>query len=256
MAIVMLYGANGGDKPHTARVLLATSEDGITWEKQGRVMEPELCGGLDSDYIAIPRLFAVDDGFFALTVLSNDMAALRSQDAVEWTCAADGPVFLGTDIEGSDRVHTLAAAEVGEDISVMIEARVRGRGWRDLHQPLAVPRSWASSRCGAQPPTRTRRLVGSLPSPVSKSAQPGSGSGSFSPLVITEPSCADQLARQRLVLLGQLRDASSSRLFMSVVATTGRSPWRSFRTSASASSMPSFSSARMSARTLDLLGFR
>ena len=47
---------------------------------------------------------------------------MRSTDGVEWTCAADGPAFLAAEIPGNDRVHTVAAASDGEQISVLIEA--------------------------------------------------------------------------------------------------------------------------------------
>ena len=119
---LMLYGANGGDRPHAARILAATSGDGVTWEKHGRVIEPEDCGGAATDYVAIPRLFATDDGFLVLALLGDDIVALRSTDGLAWDCVGDGPIFEATEIEGSQRVHTLAAARDGERIYVMIEA--------------------------------------------------------------------------------------------------------------------------------------
>jgi hypothetical protein len=119
---LMLYGANGGDLPNVARILLATSEDGVQWEKHGRVLEPSVCGGLDSGFIAIPRLFTEDDGYLALVQIGPDVAAVRSTDGENWTCASDGLAFQATDIPGSDRVHTLSAAQVGDDINVIIEA--------------------------------------------------------------------------------------------------------------------------------------
>jgi len=118
---VMLYGGVGGDRPQTARALVATSVDGVSWQKRGRVMEPELCGGASTDYIGIPRLFRDDDGYLALTDMSDDIYALTSVDALEWTCQAE-PVFAADTIEGNERVHTLAAARVGADINLMIEA--------------------------------------------------------------------------------------------------------------------------------------
>ncbi len=45
---LMLYSASGGDHPRDARILLARSEDGITWEKVGRVIEPQDCDGADA----------------------------------------------------------------------------------------------------------------------------------------------------------------------------------------------------------------
>ena len=119
---LMLYGANGGDAPHTARILLATSEDGITWEKQGRVIGPEVCGGGEIDFMAMPRLFQQDGGLLAFAEMGNDVYALRSQDAVTWTCQ-EQPVFPISAIERGDRVHTYAAGrDVDGGINLMIEA--------------------------------------------------------------------------------------------------------------------------------------
>lgn len=119
---LMLYSASGGDHPRDARILLARSEDGITWEKAGRVIEPQDCGGEDAGSISNPRLFAADGGYLAVTLLESDVAVLRSVDGEHWTCADDGPVFAATEIEGSDRVHTMAAAQDGDDIKVLLEA--------------------------------------------------------------------------------------------------------------------------------------
>ena len=119
----MLYGANGGDRPHTARILLATSPDGITWEKQGRVIEPQDCGGADIDFTAMPRLFAdAGGGFLAFAEMGNDVFALRSNDAIDWTCQEE-PVFPISMIEGGDRVHTYAAGRNPEGgINLMVES--------------------------------------------------------------------------------------------------------------------------------------
>ena len=124
---VMLYGAVGGDAPQTARTLLATSSDGVTWEKRGRVLEPDLCGGADINFVGIPRLFTVDDGFLALANMSDDVYAFQSDDAASWTCQSD-PVFEASDIEGNDRVHTLAAGRDEENINLVIEALFTGTG--------------------------------------------------------------------------------------------------------------------------------
>ncbi len=119
---LMLYGANGGDRPHAARILAARSTDGISWEKLGRVIEPEDCGGAATDYVAIPRLFTTDDGFMVLALLGDDIVALQSGDGLMWDCVGDGPIFRAAEVDGSTRVHTLAAARDGERIYVVIEA--------------------------------------------------------------------------------------------------------------------------------------
>jgi hypothetical protein len=118
----MLYSANGGDQPNSGRVLLATSDDGVQWNKQGRVMAPDICGDDGADFIAIPRLFNEGDGYLALVQIGPDIAAVRSPNGVAWTCSSDGLAFEATEVPGSDRVHTLAAARVGDRIDVIIEA--------------------------------------------------------------------------------------------------------------------------------------
>jgi hypothetical protein len=119
---LMLYGANGGDHPNSARILAATSADGITWAKVGRVIEPDDCGGAESEFIAIPRLFGSGYGYVVLTVLGDDIAVLTSASGTNWTCVGDGPLFAATEVPGSDRVHTVAAAFDGTRLSVIIEA--------------------------------------------------------------------------------------------------------------------------------------
>lgn len=119
---LMLYSANGGDRPNAGRILAARSADGIAWQKLGRVIEPADCGGPDSSYNSIPRLFGSGYGFVVLTVLGNDIATLTSIDALNWTCVGDGPMFRATEVAGSDRVHSMAAAFDGTRLSVLIEA--------------------------------------------------------------------------------------------------------------------------------------
>lgn len=123
---VMLYGANGGDSPLQARILLARSDDGIVWQKAGRVLEPQLCGGTAADFTAIPRLALVDGTYFLLVVIGDDIAALTSPNAVEWTCVRDGPLFTAAEIPGNQRVHTIAAAHGASGVSVLVEALVGG----------------------------------------------------------------------------------------------------------------------------------
>ena len=68
------------------------------------------------------RLFVDDGGYLALALLGNDIYALRSDDAVTWTCQAEEPAFPISLIEGSDRVHTYSAGRAGAEINLMIEA--------------------------------------------------------------------------------------------------------------------------------------
>jgi hypothetical protein len=95
---------------------------------RARTIEPEVCGGDDLDFIAIPRLFTGGAGYLVLAQLGPDIVALRSVDGEQWTCVGDGPIFAATEIEGSDRVHTLAAAQTGDEINVLIEALMTREG--------------------------------------------------------------------------------------------------------------------------------
>jgi hypothetical protein len=85
-------------------------------------MEPQDCAADDLDFISIPRVFTSGDGYLALTVLADDIAALTSPDGLEWSCVTGAPIFRANEIEGSDRVHTMAAASDGAHISLIIEA--------------------------------------------------------------------------------------------------------------------------------------
>jgi hypothetical protein len=139
---LMLYGANGGDHPNTARILAARSTDGITWDKLGRVIEPQDCGADDSEFIAIPRLFGSGYGYVVLTVMGNDIAVLTSVSGENWSCVGDGPMFTADEITGSDRVHTVAAAFDGERLSVIVEALqydAAGRVYTNLWLAESLP---------------------------------------------------------------------------------------------------------------------
>jgi hypothetical protein len=125
---VMLYAANGGDKPHAMRILLATSQDGIVWEKHGRVIDPTLCGGAEDDFISSPRLFVRDGSYLALALMGNDLYGLESDDARTWTCQADSPAFPISLIDGAERVHSFAALDTGQEIKLMIEALFTSTG--------------------------------------------------------------------------------------------------------------------------------
>lgn len=119
---LMLYGANSGEHPNAARILAARSTDGVVWHKDGPVIEPQDCGGGDSDFIAMPRMFGSGYGYVVLAVLGNDIAALTSVSGLNWSCVGDGPMFQASEIEGSDRVHAMAAAFDGTRLSIIIEA--------------------------------------------------------------------------------------------------------------------------------------
>ena len=125
---LMLYAANGGDHPNEARIGGATSPDGIAWDKLGLLLQPEACGGVDSDFIAIPRIAPFEDEYVLLFLLSDEIGMARSSDGAAWTCADDFPLLTHRDIPRSTRIHTLAAARDGDDISLVIESLFNGDG--------------------------------------------------------------------------------------------------------------------------------
>jgi hypothetical protein len=121
----MLYSANGGDRPSTARIGLATSSDGVNWLRgSGPVIDVGLCP-FDAQYMAQPRLVAQPAGY---TVLYNTDrrvgAGIASGDAVDWHCLSDEPLISGADVPGGQGIHTFAAAGSASGISVLLESLV------------------------------------------------------------------------------------------------------------------------------------
>ena len=119
---LMLYGAVGGQHPNEARIGLAHSSDGITWQKDGLVIEPSVCDGSDSDFIALPRLAWIGDHFVVLFLLGDELGAASSTDGREWTCIEPFPLLSSDDIPNSDRIHTISAAVDGAGFSMLIES--------------------------------------------------------------------------------------------------------------------------------------
>ena len=119
---VMLYGGLGGDHPNEARIGLAHSADGITWEKDGLVIEPNVCGGSDTDFIALPRLGRIGERFVVLFLLDDEIGAASSADGRDWTCVEPFPLLSSADIPDSDRIHTISATPDGAGFSLLIES--------------------------------------------------------------------------------------------------------------------------------------
>jgi hypothetical protein len=119
---LMLYGAVGGQHPNEARIGLAHSGDGVTWRKDGLVLEPEVCGGGSSEFIAIPRMARIDGRLVVLFLLGDEIGAATSADGRSWTCVEPFPLLSGSDIPKSDRIHTISATPDGDGFSLLIES--------------------------------------------------------------------------------------------------------------------------------------
>ncbi len=123
----MLYSANGGPQPNTARIGRATSADGVTWLRgSDPVIDLGICP-FDAQYMAQPRLVGRLDGY---TVFFNTErrigAATAAADGLDWHCLNDDPLLSGPDIPGGEGIHTLAVAQVAGGISVLAESLADG----------------------------------------------------------------------------------------------------------------------------------
>ena len=86
---LMLYGGIDGNE--TTRIGVATSDDGISWQKDPEpVLAADSCGKPGAQYAAGPRLIPTDDGYLLLFDQDRETAMATSTDGHAWTCA--GPI--------------------------------------------------------------------------------------------------------------------------------------------------------------------
>jgi len=123
----MIYSAVGNADLQTSSIGLASSTDGIEWTKHpDPVLEAGACSADPARYAAMPRLLDTEDGYLLFFETDSSVAAARSTDLLNWTCVVDGPVLAGSDIPGSDRVHSFAVAQDGTRITALVESLVEG----------------------------------------------------------------------------------------------------------------------------------
>jgi hypothetical protein len=122
---LMLYNASGEGDLERSAIGLARSADGIAWERavENPVVTAELCDDLLQ--AAIPRLMRPGGGPFVLIWDAGDVARMAtSDDAISWTCATDDPLVGPSDLPDSRGVHTIVAALIDGEISVLVESLI------------------------------------------------------------------------------------------------------------------------------------
>ncbi len=131
----MYYGGDDGD---ARRIGLATSVDGVTWERSGLVLDRGAAGSWDDAWVGMPS--AVYDGTsWHLWYVGSDGARLRvgyatSTDGLSWQRHTDGdgistPVFAGAGLSfaGDDVIHpTVRLLPDGDGFEMWFEGRTNG----------------------------------------------------------------------------------------------------------------------------------
>ena len=122
---LMLYG--GIDGSETTRIGVATSDDGITWNKDPEpVLMADSCGKLGARYAAQPRPIATATGYLMLFDQDRETAMATSSDGHAWTCVGPDPLLVAEDVPGGQGIHTIAATGVDGEVSVLIESLIEG----------------------------------------------------------------------------------------------------------------------------------
>jgi predicted GH43/DUF377 family glycosyl hydrolase len=118
---LMLYG--GLDGSNTTRIGVATSDDGITWQKDAEpVLEADSCGKPGAQYAAAPRLMPADEGYLLLFDQDREPAMATSPDGHTWTCAGPDPLLVAEDLPDGQGIHSFAATMVDGKVSVLMES--------------------------------------------------------------------------------------------------------------------------------------
>jgi hypothetical protein len=122
---LMLYG--GIDGSETTRIGVATSDDGVSWQKDPEpVLAADSCGKAGARYAAGPRLIATDEDYLLLFDQDRETAIATSTDGHAWTCAGPDPLLVAEDVPGGQGIHTIAAADFDGEVSVLIESLIDG----------------------------------------------------------------------------------------------------------------------------------
>lgn len=122
---LMAYGGiNGND---TTSIGIATSDDGMTWQKDPEpVLMADSCDKPGAPYAAAPRVIPTPSGYLMLFDQDRETHVATSTDGHEWTCAGPEPLLVAEDVPGGQGIHTIAATEVDGTVSVLIESLIDG----------------------------------------------------------------------------------------------------------------------------------
>ena len=122
---LMLYGGIDGNE--TTRIGVATSDDGIAWQKDPEpVLAADSCGKLGARYAAQPRPIPTATGYLMLFDQDRETAMATSTDGHAWTCVGPDPLLVAEDVPGGQGIHTIAATDVDGSVSVLIESLIDG----------------------------------------------------------------------------------------------------------------------------------
>jgi hypothetical protein len=125
----MTYSGSSLAEPNQVAVGVATSPDGMTWTKEPEpVVRPGLCGEFDDRAINVPRLRPTDDGWLLYYLGQSwvddlpSVGVAASTDGLSWACGSPAAVLTGTDIPGSQGIHTIAVAADAPGPELLIES--------------------------------------------------------------------------------------------------------------------------------------
>jgi len=135
----MWYTGQSTADPPRAKILFATSPDGLTWSKQGVVLSPGSAGTLDQDYVANPAVRAVGSVFEMIYMGGSGgvqrLFFARSADLTAWE-----KLGLALDVLAPDESPTVVQptflVEANGDWSVYYAAR--GSSLRIYYATLAA----------------------------------------------------------------------------------------------------------------------
>jgi hypothetical protein len=125
--VSMLYeGASDAD-PNTSHLGLATSADGISWERpDSPTMSPDQCDDVIS--IRMPRLLPVEEDWllgFVGMVGRNEEPPIRiasGQDPLHPTCDSAGVALTAEDLPSSSGIHSYALVRTGSGPALLLES--------------------------------------------------------------------------------------------------------------------------------------
>ncbi|MEP7360745.1 MAG: hypothetical protein ABI744_04115 [Chloroflexota bacterium] len=124
---LMLYSASGGTQPNIARIGMATSTDGVNWQRGAEpVAEKGVCP-FDTRYVAQPRILTSANELRVLYDTERHVAAAAiGQDGGDWRCLSSQPLLSGDDIPRGQGIHTEAVTRTASGFSVLLESLVEG----------------------------------------------------------------------------------------------------------------------------------
>jgi hypothetical protein len=138
----MWYDGDAGGTGIRGAIGLATSRDGIAWERWDDpatapigdpVLRPGACGPGTAGAVVQPQVWRGAAGermlFAGLPASTADsrLYGASSRDGQTWTCAGEAPILEAADVPGSDGLHRIRGGTLGGRDVVFVES-LAGRG--------------------------------------------------------------------------------------------------------------------------------